>query len=348
MSIDRIGIVGYGGCVPKQRIKVEEIARVWNQDIQRIKSGLKIFEKSVPSCDQDTATLSVVAAQNALARANIDKQKIGALYIGSESHPYAVKPTSTIVASALGLHKSFMTADLEFACKAGTAALQIGYAMVKAGMVSYSITIGADTAQAAPGDILEYSASAAGAAFILGSNSHEIIATIDATLSITSDTPDFWRRNQQSYPEHTHRFTGEPSYFKHVVGAAQEIFAKTGLGPSDFDYVIFHQPNGKFPRAAAKKLGFSLEQLLPGLLVEKIGNSYSACSLIGLTSVLDSAQPHQKILLVSYGSGSGSDAFVLTTTKNITKKQKLAPTTQEYIDNKEYISYAKMRLRGSS
>ncbi len=71
-------------------------------------------------------------------------------------------------------------------------------------------------------------------------------------------------------------------------------------------------PNAKFPSAAAKKLGFSKEQMARGFIVPAIGNTYSACSPLGLTYVLEHAKKDERILLVSYGSGSGSDAFLLT------------------------------------
>ena len=97
------GIVGYGAHLPRHRIKVEEIAKVWGADAPSYKRGLMLREKSVPPPDMDTITLSVEAARRALARAQtVDPKDIGAIYIGSESHPYAVKPSGTIVAEAIG------------------------------------------------------------------------------------------------------------------------------------------------------------------------------------------------------------------------------------------------------
>ena len=330
-----VGIVSYGTYIPRYRIKVEEIARIWGENAEVIKNGLGVEQKSVPSFDEDTATIAVEAGREALKRAKIDPKKIGAVFVGSESHPYAVKPTGTIVAEALGVGNDYFCADLEFACKAGTTAMQICYAMVKAGMIEYGIAIGADTSQSRPGDPLEYTAGAGGACFIIGK---DCIAEIEGTFSFASDTPDFWRREGKPYPSHGGRFTGQPAYFRHIVGATQGLLDKLGLKPSDFAYAVFHQPNGKFPMRVAKMLGFTKEQLKQGLVVRYIGNTYSGSSMIGLASVLDVAKPGDRILLTSFGSGAGSDAFSFIVTDKIEDFER-NPTVFEKIKSCEYVDY---------
>lgn len=334
-----IGIVSYGAHIPRFRLKTGDIARAWGKDPETIANGLGILEKSVPSIDQDVATISVEAARGALARCNIDPQDIGAIYVGSESHPYAVKPTGTIVGEAVGATPILMVADYEFACKAGTAAIQTCIAMVKSDMIKYGLAIGADTSQSAPGDALEYAASAGGAAFIIGKE--KVIAKINNTCSFTTDTPDFWRREGRRYPAHGGRFTGTPAYFKHIISNAKNLMDRAKTKPEDYDYAIFHQPNGKFPVKVAKVLGFTYDQIKQGLLSPYVGNTYSGATMIGLASVLDEAKPGDRIFLTSYGSGAGSDAFDITVTneiKNIDRKK--APLISEMIKNKEYVDYA--------
>ncbi|MBI2971148.1 MAG: hydroxymethylglutaryl-CoA synthase [Candidatus Aenigmarchaeota archaeon] len=342
--MDDVGIVGYGCYVPRYRITVEEIARVWGQDPETIKRGLMVEEKSVAGSDEDTITISVEAARNALLRAQIDPQRIGALFVGSESHPYVVKPSGTVVAEALDITPEVMLADFEFACKAGTAAMQVCYALVKAGMTDYGMAIGADTSQARPGDALEYTASSGGGAFIIG---RDPLAAIEGTYSFTTDTPDFWRREGQAYPSHGARFTGRPAYFRHVVSATQGLMKKLSLQQDDFDHVVFHMPNGKFPRQAAKTLGFDEQKLLPGLVVSRIGNTYSGSSLLGLCAILDIAKPGERILLTSFGSGAGSDSLSLVVTDAIKERRPLAQPTAHYINNGrtyvDYAAYARMR-----
>jgi hydroxymethylglutaryl-CoA synthase len=335
---DKIGIVGYGVYIPRFRIKVEEIARIWGQPGKLVANSLGVLEKSVPDMDEDTITIAVEAARNAMKMSNVDPSDIKAVYVGSESHPYAVKPSATIVSEAIGAAPLTTAADLEFACKAGTAGVQMCFGLVKSDEMKVGLAIGADCSQGRPSDALEYTASAGACALLIGKEN--VLATIDYTESFTTDTPDFWRREGAEYPSHGGRFTGEPAYFKHVTSAAKNIMKNTNTSPEDYDYVVFHEPNSKYPLTTAKKLGFSKEKVEPSLAVRYIGNTYSASSMIGLAAVLDIAKPAEKILMISYGSGSGSDAFILTVQDEIIERRKLVPKVQDYIDHKVYLDYS--------
>jgi len=390
-----IGIVSYGVALPRQRVTSEIIAQVQGRsDNPGFSLGIK--SKSVPAADEDAATLATSAALQALRRLpNLEAGRaVKSLLIGSESHPYAVKPTGSIVAAALGLGPELSMSDLQFACKAGTQALQLVAAQAMAekkdstvtlrvakhakqqlarpGIAQQSIAqhaqqgeiqqsdlplvkqsehylpwlgmaIGADTAQAKPGDILEFSASAAGVAIVVASREDDksrdclstescaesedeclnppILAEILATASVATDTPDFWRRTQAKYPEHAGRFTGEPAYFFHIKAAVTLVLEKyrnlTGveLQQNQIDRCVFHTPNGKFPRSIAAQLGFSANQIADSLVVDVVGNSYAAASPLALAAALDEAPAQQTILLASYGSGAGADAFLLRTTE---------------------------------
>ncbi len=341
-----VGIVSYGAYVPRYRIAVNEIAKVWGQDGDAVSKGLGVFSKSVPGPDEDVITISVEAARAALRRAPwVNPQEIGAVYVGSESHPYAVKPSATLVAESIGATPYLTAADYEFACKAGTAAIQTTMGMSAAGMIKYGMAIGSDTSQGAPGDALEYSASAGGAALLVGTE--RIAARITQTTSFTTDTPDFWRREGADYPSHGGRFTGEPAYFRHVVACAERLFQLVGTTPKDYTYAVFHQPNGKFPQRVAQRLGFSKEQSEVGLLTPVIGNTYSGAILIGLAAILDVAKPGDRIFAVGYGSGAGSDGFDIRVTDHILKLQRdAAPTVRSLVDRKtmlDYSIYAKFR-----
>ncbi len=343
MKPDRkVGIVGYGAYVPRYRLPSSEITRIWKGG----EGAGPVSEKSVPGLDEDVVTMSIEAARNALVRSGVDPRQIRAVWVGSESHPYAVKPTSTIVAEALGITPYTQAGDWEFACKAGTEALVAAMALVGSGMGDYAMALGMDTAQGKPGDALEYTAAAGGGAFIIGPAA-ESLAVIEGTFSFVTDTPDFWRRAGQKYPEHGGRFTGQPAYFKHITAAAEGLMAELKLTPEDFDHVVFHQPNVKFPKRVGRQLGFSAEQMEKGMLCDRIGNTYAGSSLIGLTAILDQAEPGDRVLAVSFGSGAGSDAFGLEITEAVRDRRDKSRTTESYIRERTEVDYAQYaRMRG--
>ena len=330
------GIVGYGVYVSRFRIR---------------ENGM---ERSVPFIDEDSITAAVESGKLALIHSGLDPSLIGKVYVGSESNPYAVKPIASKVAQVLKLGEeetaegvqSVDAIDTEFACKAATSMFKDASALVyyPAVHTSNAMVIGTDNAQAAPreepGGELDFFVGYGSSAFIFGM--YDVIAEVEGWYSCTSDTPDFWRRDHESYPRHGGRFTGEPAYFKHVLKSARKLMEKMKLQPSDVNYLVTHQPNIRFPMRAAKELGFKEEQYLLGLQVAKFGNTYSGSAPIGLASVLDRAKPYERILLVSYGSGAGSDAYSLITTKQIEeKKTRQKFNVQHQVENRclEYVDH---------
>ncbi len=330
-----VGIVGYGVYIPRYRIKTSEIARVWGRDTKAV----PVQEKSVPGPDEDAITIGIEAARNALRRGRVSPADIAAVWAGSESHPYAVKPSSTVIAEAIDATPHVDAADLEFACKAGTEAMQACFALVASGMGKYGLALGIDTAQGRPADALEYTAAAGGAAFIIGKKK-ESLAYLEASHSYVSDTPDFFRREHTKYPVHGSRFTGAPAYFAHVVQCASELMEALQYTADDYDFAVFHQPNAKFPMTAAKMLKFPIEKVSAGLVVPYVGNTYSGSSLLGLAAILDVARAGDRILCASYGSGAGSDAFSFVVTDEIEERRDLAPRVDVYIQRKKEIDYA--------
>jgi len=328
---DSPGIVGYGVYTSKFRIKEGNI------------------ERAVPFIDEDAITAAVEAGKLALISSGVDSSLIGKVYVGSESNPYVVKPIASKVAQVLKLGEededvqSVDAVDTEFACKAATSMFKDAASLVSHPKFSipYAMVIGADNSQAAPRDCpggeLDYFVGFGGCAFIFGK--HDVIAEVEGWHSCTSDTPDFWRRDGEQYPMHGGRYTGDPAYFKHIRKAAKRLMERLNLQAKDINYFIAHQPNPHFPVRIAKELGFKEEQYMPSLQVAKFGNTYSGSSPIGLAAVLDIAKPHERILMVSYGSGAGSDAYSFITTSQILEKRERQKFTVRYQAESRFIEY---------
>lgn len=311
------GIVSLGHYVPYLRLDTSELAKQWNapaplERMYRLNGRNRV---AVNAEDEDTVTLAVAAAERALA--TLPSGMIASsVLVGSESHPYAVKPSAIIVAESLGLGPDVFAADLEFACKGGSAALLLSAALVKAEMGRCTLAIGADCPQSAPGSLLEASVGAGAAAIVVGPTS-DAIAKIEAVASAGSDLSDFWRRDGAPYPSVVGKFSVDEGYMAHSAHVVRALFEATETSAKDYAACVFHQPYAALPTALAKELGFSGAQVKRGLIAARIGNSYSASCLLALGAVLENAQEGDRIMLASFGSGAGSDGFVLTVTQGI-------------------------------
>lgn len=336
------GVVGYGVYTSRFRIKENEL------------------ERAVPFIDEDSVTAAVEAGKLALIHSGVDSRLIGKVYVGSESNPYSVKPIAAKVAQVLKLGEEdgdiqgVDAVDTEFACKAATSMFKDACSLVNYSRsgVKYAMAIGADNSQAAPrgcpGGELDTFVGYGGAAFIFGKN--DVIAQVEGWYSCTSDTPDFWRRDGEPFPMHGGRFTGDPAYFKHVRKATCKLMERFNLKASDIAYFVAHQPNPQFPVRIAKELGFKEEQYLPALQIAKFGNTYSGCVPLSLASVLDIAKPEELILVGSYGSGAGSDAYLLRTTSQLVDKRKQQKVNVKFqaenpfIEYVDYTTYRRLKL----
>lgn len=330
-----IGIVAYGFYVPKNRITVEEIAKAHHKNAHEITSSLRLTEKAVAGLDEDSATMAFEATSLAFKNTNIPKEEVDVVLLGSETHPYAVKPSSTIVAEWLELgNNHYLAYDTQFACKAATGALFSAFSAVKAGDARYAVVCGVDKANAKPGDALEFTAGSGAVSLVVGTE--KPILEVVGYHSYASDTPDFWRRPGAAHPSHGGRFTGKPAYFKHIMHASHGLLEKLNMKPEDFQHAVFHMPNGRFPMEVSKALDFTKEQIEKSLVVSYLGNSYAACAFMGLAATLEHVKPGDYIFFASYGSGAGSDAIVFKVTEEIEKKRH---SFTEMVSDTTYITY---------
>jgi hydroxymethylglutaryl-CoA synthase len=311
-----IGIISYGHYIPPLRLEISEFARQWHitptmERLYRLSGRNRV---SANAADEDAVTLATTAGRRALLSAP-GARPIDAIIVGSESHPYAVKSSAIIVGEALGLTPNLFALDVEFACRGGSASMLLCSALAQAGYAKTALAIGSDCPQSAPGSLLEASVGSAACAFVMGGS--DPIAHIEAIASAASDVTDFWRRDGASYPSVVGKFSVDEGYVAHTERVTKVLLEMTNSKPSDFNYVIFHQPYAALPAKVAKDLGFLAEQIRPGLIASRVGNSYSASCLLALSHVLDIARAGDRVLLVSFGSGAGSDGLILRISERI-------------------------------
>jgi len=347
-----VGIASYGHYVPNLRVDISVFAEQWGlpDALEKVYRLNGRNGSAVNSLDEDSVTLSIEAGERALALGAPGLPRPKSLMIGSESHPYAVKPSSVIVGEALGLAPDLFVVDLEFACKGGTAALFLSLGLVASSQVPSALAIGADCPQSAPGSLLEASVGAGASAFWVG-RGPDVIARIERTAAASSDATDFWRRDGDKFPSVVGKFSSEIGYEEHTCRVVRKLLDETGTKPEDYKILCLHQPYQSLPLSVGKKLGFNRNQIVPALLGAKIGNTYSSACLLSLCGVLDSAQPGDRMMLVSFGSGAGSDGFILTVTDAIEafrkrKQESGQETVAEQVgsDHADWLTYGQYIL----
>lgn len=340
------GIIGYGVFVPKERLTVDEIWDMWCTDWTpySLRNILKLEERAVNHWDEDAITMAIEASRGAMEMAGVPAEKLGGVYFGSCTNTYTTKSSATFIIEALGAGPEILCADIQFGSKSGTSAIQVCSGLIEAGMVDYAMAVGSDSLSrhVAPNDFQEFSASAGAFAALLGKE--RVIAEIEGTYSYTTETPEYFRLDGDRYiriagPKHD---VDEVGYKKHILAAGRGIMKKYNTTAKDFSFIVLHQPDGSRPFQIGKELGFLDEKIAPGVLVSKIGDCGSASALLGLANILDYANPGDRILLISYGCGAGSDAFILKVTDYIQEaraRRYLYPSIETLIANKEMIDY---------
>lgn len=387
--MDSFEIIGYGTYISPNQLPVEELISMRHdekieQRIGKWKDGLGVEFKSVAGQGEDTITISAMALRRALESSGIDKGEIESIHLGTESPQYEVGNAAGQVGKLVGIKKLSSSLTSENACNAGIEALvksgtdTNAFAGIvdrilqrKRGPSRKSVAIGADLAQASKGDPLEKATGAGGTAFILGKSSNPI-AEVKEVAGYSTATPDFFRREGQSVPNHFGPTT-VPAYLQHVTNAIGRLLKKkTNLALSDTDHFAFHSPSSYMVKKQVKLLqgetakGRNLEDLLeedvrermkiteedyktkvePYLdVVKNVGNLYSGSTPTVIARIFDQAEPGDKILATSYGSGASAKSLYIEVKDGIRDKRQGFPVKEQIESMREigWKEYKKLK-----
>ncbi|MFC2006596.1 hydroxymethylglutaryl-CoA synthase family protein [Chloroflexota bacterium] len=300
------GIITYGAYIPYYRLPRSVIGKAWGR-------GGGSGEKAIANYDEDTISMSVAAAMDCLK--GIDSKTVDALYLATTNAPYKERQNATIAAAALDLRREVQTADFANCLRAGTIAMLSALDAVKAGSAGSVILAASDMRLGGASGENEQSFGDGAAAFVIGKN--RVAAEIEGTFTISEDFPDSWRAYNDTFVRSWEdRFGFEEGYLKFPAEAAAEAMKKCKLTPKDFSKVCFYGPNARRHGEAGRRMGFQPEQIQDSLL-DVVGNTGAAHSLMVLVGALEEAEAGDRILLVGYGSGC--DAIVLRVTEEISK-----------------------------
>ncbi len=294
------GIVSYGAYIPYYRIKKDTIARAYGK---RAGKGAK----AVAYCDEDSITMSVMAAMDAAQ--GCDLAELKTLYFASASSPYREKQSATEVMAALDVDRDIRTGDFSNTLRAGSTAMLAAVDAVERVGGLAMVTMSDCRLGAADGKF-ENELGDGSAAFVIGSEN--LLATLDGSVSVSREALDQWRSGDDTFVRNWDvRYANTQIYTPAVTKAVKNLLAQLDLKPEDFAKAVIYAHDDKTRSGVAAKLGFAPEQVEASMYSE-IGNTGNAAAGLMLCSALDNAKCGDRILVVTYGEGCDAMAFTVT------------------------------------
>ncbi len=334
-----IGISGYASYIPKLRIKKEEYAKAWGSF-----AAAGVAEKSVMGFDEDVLTSAVKVSKRALESASVAPDGITRFALASTSAPYIEKLLSGTVMVGVGIPSSAFSSDHTTSTRAGTEGLIASLEHVMANPSGKALSVSADAPTASMWDSFEHPLGAGAAGFVLSTDN--LIAEIEGWSSHASEYfgERFKPRDETMLHDLNVKKFEEGSLIKNATGACTALLKKLGRKPEDYQHVVIQQPDARVPATVSARMQFTDLQLASGLVSKYLGDLGAASTPVGLAAVLDVAKVEERIIVVSYGSGAGSDALSL----RVVDGRKSAFGVQAQADRKEYIDYVKyLKIKGA-
>jgi len=334
-----VGISGYGAYVPRMRIKREDYAKAWGSF-----SASGVGEKSVMGFDEDVLTMAAKAAKRAMDSVPVAPERITRFSLASTSPPYLEKVLSGTVMVGTGVPSGAFASDHTTSTRAGTEAILACSEHLFVNPSGRALVVASDSPRASMWDPVEHGLGAGAAAFVL--SSEDLIAELEGHASYVSE--HFGERFRTAGEDrirdlNVKRFS-ESSFVGNVTRAGNAVMKKLGTKPEDYGHVVLQQPDARAPASAAAKMSFKDEQLANGLVAKYLGDLGAASVPVGLAAALDSAKVGDRILVISYGSGAGSDALSF----KVVADRRATPSVRAEAERKDYIDYIQyLKIKGA-
>ncbi len=243
MEFLNVGIDSIGFFAPSFYLDLENLAKLRDVNPDKYKYGLMTHEMRVPDRGEDSISIGLKAAQNALVRGEVDPSEIDALFVGTETTVYAVKSISNIYKDLLGIPKNCMTQDVSNACAAGTLAIINAIGMLETGIINKALIITVDISKYdlnSPGEPTQ----GAGAVALILSRNPRIAVFGKYFGKISANINDFYRPEGESNAQVFGQYSIK-SYINLQMQAHNNLLSQ--IGEIFTDFYIFHAPYSKLP-----------------------------------------------------------------------------------------------------
>ncbi len=304
-----VGIIAAGAYVPRLRLQRQAVAaaHAWYAPGLR---GLGKGERSMGSWDEDSLTMAVEAARDALIE--LDRGRVKRLVLASTTSPFADRQNAGVAKEALNLDDGVGALDVGGSQRAATSALLDALYAVKGG-AGETLVLASEKRRAQPASEMEMMAGDGAAALLVGEG--EVAAEFLGGSSLSIDFIDHYRAEGQAFDYGWEaRWIRDEGYAKIAPNAVKAALAEVGLEAAAIDLFAMGAPMKGVNEAVAKACGVRPEAVVDPL-ASVMGDAGSAQPLVLLAKALESATPGQTLVVV--GFGQGCDVLVFRTTEKV-------------------------------
>ena len=252
---------------------------------------------------ENTTTLAIAAAKQALERSGLAPEEIGCLLVATSSGEYAMPSTACLVHAALGLRENIPVMDVGAACAGFLFALEAARGLLLGNGGRYAMVIGAEQMSFLQdmtdrGCCVLFGDGAGAAIFELEPEAEYVsVQGSRGDLAITVGGP---QRDARMKMEGQAVFRFATTIIPQCV---QELLAKGEKTLEDVDWVICHQANERILASSIRKLGAPAEKFYKNL--DRYGNTSAASIPLCLCEMMEQGllKEGQRVIMVGFGGG---------------------------------------------
>ncbi|MCK9284124.1 MAG: OB-fold domain-containing protein [Rhodocyclaceae bacterium] len=302
-----IGIVGYGGYVPRLRLSRKAVVEA-NAWFAPQFAGKARGTRSMANWDEDSITMAVAAARDCLG-ADEDRSHVAAVLLASSTLPFAERQNAGIVREALTLGRNVEVMDITGSQRSALSAL--GEALLRAKAdAGETLVLAADNRETRAASAAELDCGDGAAALLIGRD--KVLAEYLGSATVSVDFVDHFRRAGEDIDYvWEERWIRDEGVGKLVPEAIAGALKDAGITAEQIDHFIFPTSLQKMDVQLAKKCGIREAAVVDGLLTQ-VGDTGVPHALLLLAGILEGAQAGQTILLAQFGSGAQAFVFRVT------------------------------------
>jgi 3-oxoacyl-[acyl-carrier-protein] synthase-3 len=281
-------VQGCGAYLPEKIVTNADLATKVETSDEWIQQRTGIRQRHIAADGEFTSHLATKAAQRALDASGVKASDLDLIVLATATPDETFPATATRVQAALGMTRG-SAFDVQAVCAGFIYALSVADSMIKNGIASTALVIGAETFSR----ILDWNDRGILAHALHSDGRQHDILYVDGGPSSTRTTGYL-------------RMEGK-EVFKHAVvnmaAVVGEVLEKTGLTPADIDWLVPHQANKRIIDGTGRKLGLPPERVV--LTVDKHANTSAASIPLALESAVSDGRIKRGDLLLLEGIGGG-------------------------------------------